>query len=102
MPVRWPCQKLTCWRRCIRQQVCVSETTVESLTPMDTTETSTPELEAVVSVAEPLDHTSESKITVADTASLIDPGVEALAPVAPIDTAVDGSVNLLSAFIAFS
>ncbi|KAH0487042.1 MAG: uncharacterized protein KVP18_002140, partial [Porospora cf. gigantea A] len=105
---------------------CVSETTVESLAPMDPTETSTPELEAVISVAEPLDHTSESEITVADSASLTDPGVEALAPVAPIDTAtpdlsstleigvttsvpsasvsipVEGSVNLLSAFIAFS
>ncbi|KAH0474765.1 MAG: uncharacterized protein KVP18_003889, partial [Porospora cf. gigantea A] len=106
---------------------CVSETTVESLTPMGTTETSTPELEAVISVAaEPLDHTSESEITVAGTAGLTEPGVEALAPMAPIETAtpdlnstpeieviasspsasvsipVDGSVSLLSSFLAFS
>ena len=106
-----------------------SETIVESLTPMDPTEISSPKLEAVISVAaEPLDYTSESEITVADTASLTEPGVEALAPVAPIETAtatpdlsstpeieviasapsaflsipVDGSVNLLSFFLAFS
>ncbi|KAH0483079.1 MAG: hypothetical protein KVP17_002982, partial [Porospora cf. gigantea B] len=88
--------------------------------PAFATDTAVESLTVASVTAEPFDAPLQSESTVGDTVSLTEPVVEALSPMAPIETAtptleievttpsvsqsipVDGSVNLLSAFLAFS